>query len=344
MSLSVNQHNYDIYYKLDDAKVSIISGGSNFSLVSDISKLLGININNTTKYFSNTEIRPLICKSITGKTVYIIQTGCAYNNKSINDYLIELYLYIRTCKRSDAARIVVVMPLYPYSRQDKKDKPRAAISASDIGFLLETAGANRIITYDLHNPAIQGFHSIPVDNLPCNKFIIDYLQKIIKDKSQYTLVSPDAGCLPRIKKYARILGLPMVYFSKERDYTKENTISESVIIGDHKKYVKDKHMIFIDDMADTCGTLCKTCKLLKEKGAIDVIVGVTHGIFSGDALDKINSNDDIKIIITSDSLPQKENMEKCLKILTYSLAESIAEVITRLEFNKSISEMSLFQY
>ena len=318
----------------------VLAGSSHPELVQLIRSKLGISsVDNDIQYFSNTEIRPLIKSSVRGCNVYIIQTGSNNNLRSINDYIMELYLLIKTCKRSDAKSINVILPFYPYCRQDKKDFPRGAICARDMADLLEMAGANRVITFRLHNPAIQGFFTIPVDNLFCDSYILSFLKKIIKDKEDdYVLVSPDEGALKMTKLYASGLKLPMVYFCKERDYTKQNVVENSNLIGS-KKYIVNKHAIIIDDMCDTFGSLNKAISLLEKKGVKDVIIVVTHGILSGPAIDRINKCQMVKTLLTSDSLPQRKNVQLCDKIKTFTISNQIVEVIRRLESGRSISEM-----
>jgi len=255
----------------------------------------------------------------------------------------EIYILAKTLKRSDAKTINLIVPFFPYSREDKKDSPRGAISARDIADMFEFAGINRIITFDLHSPQIQGFFQIPCDNLFTTYTIVDYIRKHIfkkykNYKDKFVLVAPDEGALKRTKEFARLFKLPFMVLSKERDYSKTNIVSKTVLIG-NKKYIKGRTAIIIDDMIDTFGTVNKATKLLEEKGATDLIVCATHGIFSANALEKINKNDFIKMVLVSDSIPQTQHQKECKKLKVFSIAPVIANIVKRLVKGQSISEL-----
>ncbi len=331
--------------------VRIIGGSSNPQLVADVSKLLNRKpIGNVFEYFANTEFRPRIPESVRGKNVFILQTG-GYasekdsngNYRTANDYLMETYILARTLRRSDAKHVNLIVPFFPYSREDKKDNPRGAISARDVADIFELAGVDRVITFDLHSPQIQGFFNIPCDNLYTTYAIRDYLHKniFVKNKNykeKFVLVAPDEGALKRIKMFAGLFRLPFLVLSKERDYSKKNTVEKTVLIGD-KKYLKGRTAIVIDDMMDTFGTIDKASKLLQKKGAKALIVAATHGIFSGPALDRINNNDFIKMVLVSDSIPQEAHKRLSKKIKVFSIAPIIADIVKRLATGKSISAM-----
>ncbi len=331
--------------------VRIIGGSSNPQLVADVSRLLNRKpIGNVFEYFANTEFRPRIPESVRDKNIFVLQTG-GYasqkdengNYRTANDYLMETYILTRTLRRSDAKTVNLIAPFFPYSREDKKDNPRGAISARDVADLFELAGVDRVITFDLHSPQIQGFFNIPCDNLYTTYAIKDYLDRHIfaktKDyKKKFVLVAPDEGALKRIKMFAGLFRLPFLVLSKERDYSKKNTVEKTVLIGD-KKYLKGRTAIVIDDMMDTFGTIDKAGKLLEEEGAKALIVAATHGIFSGPALDRINNNDFIKMILVSDSIPQNAHRKESKKIRVFSIAPLIADIIKRLATGKSVSEM-----
>lgn len=298
-------------------------------------------------YFSNGEIRTNITKSIRGKNIYVVSSPTSDDNKSINDYIMETYLLIRTCKNSDASNITLISPYYPYSRQDKKDNSRVCISARDIADLYITSGINRVITFDLHSHQIQGFFNIPCDNFYCINMIYDYLvdnYNINNNNTlnqEYVMIAPDEGALKRVQTYANKFNMPFMVVSKERDYTKINKVDKAVLIGD-KKYLENRTAIIIDDMADTCGTVIKVGELLKNKGAKDVIVIVTHGILSGPALERLNNTEYIKEIIVSDSLPQENNKKLCNKLKTYSVVPTLSKIVNRLDNGASLSELFEF--
>ena len=214
---------------------TILYGNSHPQLAKDIFLHLKLDFPNKSNctYFSNNEVRPIIRNSIRGQNIYIIQTGVS-NEKSINDYIIETLLLITTCKRSNCKRIILVMPHFPYARQDKKEKPRAAISAADICRIFYNAGVNEFVSFDLHNKAIQGFIPCSFNNIPCYKQIKHLIVDFVEDKTKYCLAAPDESASLSISKYSNELQIPMVYFCKKRDYNVENTIISSKLIGDTK--------------------------------------------------------------------------------------------------------------
>ncbi len=329
--------------------VRIIGGSSNPKLVADVSKLLKKKpIGNVFEYFANTEFRPRIPESVRNKDIFILQTG-GYTNKddgdfrTANDYLMETYILAKTLRRSDAKTVNLIAPFFPYSREDKKDNARGAISAKDVADLFEMAKISRVITFDLHAPQIQGFFNVPCDNLYTTYEIKKYLDKnVFKNKGSYkdkfVLVAPDEGALKRIKEFAGLFKLPFLVLSKERDYSKKNTVNKTVLIGD-RKYLKGRTAIIIDDMIDTFGTVNKATGVLKEKGAKDLIICATHGIFSNKALDLINNNDFIKMVLVSDSIPQGLHKKACKKLRVFSIAPIISDIVKRIVAGKSISQM-----
>ena len=325
----------------------IIGGSSNPSLLQDVVGILKCKyLNNVFEYFANTEFRPRISESVRNKNVFILQTGGYADKKNCrtaNDYLMEMYILAKTLQRSDAGSVSLIVPFFPYSREDKKDNPRGAISAKDVADILELAHIKRVITFDLHSPQIQGFFNIPCDNLYTTYLLKKYLDKEVfrKDKNykkKFVLVAPDEGALKRIKKFAGLFKLPFVVLSKERDYNKKNTVERTVLIGD-KKYLENRTAIIIDDMIDTFGTINKATEVIKRKGCQNLIVCATHGILSGPAIDLINNNKFIKSVIVSDSIPQDVHKSLCKKLKVFTIAPMIADIIKRLEKGNSISAM-----
>lgn len=324
----------------------IINGKSHPELALLISKKSNIPlINYESKDFANTEVQININESIRGKDIYIVQTGSSNIikfHKSVNDHIIELCLLIDTCKRADAKSITLIVPCYPYARQDKKDGPRGCISASVIAKMLETMGINRIISVDLHCAQIQGFFRKPCDNLYCIKYLSEHLKTNYFNfddyKNKFVIISPDEGAFKRAQDYALIFNLPHMILSKERDYSTVNKVNKVVLIG-HKKYLEGRTAIIVDDMCDTAGTVIKSTELLIEKGAKDVIVAVTHGILSNPAIDRINNCKHIKSFICSDSIPQGENMKRCKKLDVFTISDLLADVVKRLRDGKSVSEV-----
>jgi ribose-phosphate pyrophosphokinase len=327
----------------------ILTTNSHLELAKKLSKESDIPLIETKiDYFSNGEIKTNILKSIRGKNIFVVSSPCNSDERTINDYIMETYLLIRTCKNSDASNITLICPYYPYSRQDKKDNSRVCISARDIADLFITAGINRMISFDLHSHQIQGFFNIPCDNFYCINMIYDYLIKnysinknLEKLNTEYVMVAPDEGALKRVQTYANKFNMPFMVVSKERDYTQINKVDKAVLIGD-KKYLENRTAIIIDDMVDTCGTVIKVGELLKSKGAKDVIVIATHGILSGPAIERINNSNYIKEIIVSDSLPQEKNKKICSKLKTFTIIPTLSIIINRLIEGGSLSEIFKF--
>ena len=327
-------------------KFSLIGGTSHPTLCQKIAqKNIIEQINCDIQYFSNGELRPVIASSIRGKDIFILQTGSnnTITNKSINDYIMETYLLAKTCKRSDANSITLIMPCYPYARQDKKDNPRGSISARDIADLFEISGIKRIICFDLHCHQIQGFFNIPCDNIYTHSLIIKHLKTHIFQTNKldiinqnYVVISPDDGAVKKANSFAMELGLPLLVISKERDYREINKVKKMTIIG-NLNLLKDKSAILLDDMCDTFGTIEKAAEILEKNGAKEVILCITHGIFSGPAIERMNQCKIVKHIICSDTLPQEENIKRCNKIQVYSIADTIGTIIECITTGKSLS-------
>ena len=324
----------------------ILSTTSHSTLAKRLSKTSNVPILETNiQYFSNNEIRTSITKSVRGKSLYIV-TSPHNNDKSINDYIMETFLLIKTCKRSDSGNITLICPCYPYARQDKKNNSRTCISAKDIADLFTLAGINRIVCFDLHSHQIQGFFNIPCDNFYCINMIHQYLidnhsiNQEFNNKldTKYVIVAPDEGALKRVQVYANNFKMPFMVVSKERDYSQVNKVEKAVLIGD-KKYLEGRTAIIVDDMLDTGGTVLKVGELLMSKGAKDVIVIVTHGILSGPAINRINNAEYLKEVIVSDSLPQEDKQLICSKLKTYSIVPVLSEVIYKLNTGGSLSEI-----
>lgn len=331
-------------------QVRIIAGSSNVELAQTAAKHLKVRlVQSDMQYFSNSELRPVIGESVRNKDVFIIQTGgfsrqhgvAPGDMRSVNDYLVETYLLMRTLKRSDVRTMTLVMPFFPYSRQDKKDNPRGAISARDVADMFEFAGLHRIVTFDLHSPQIQGFFNVPCDNLYTAHLIKEYFDNHVFKKgyqNKYALIAPDEGALKRMREYAGMFGLPLFVLSKERDYRKRNEVEKTILIGNPED-IKGRTAIIIDDMIDTFGTINTASKLIQDAGANGLIVAATHGIFSGPAIERINKNPFIQQVLVSDSIPQVANKAQSKKIDTYSIAPMVAETIRRLSRGESLSTM-----
>ncbi len=322
----------------------IIAGSSATTLAQSVAEKLGTTLHRgEMQYFANGEIRPILHESVRHKDVYVIQSGNDGDTagRTANDLVMETLLLIKTLRRSDAGRINLVLPFFPYSRQDKKDNSRGAISARDVADLYEHAGAHRVITFDLHAAQIQGFFNIPCDNLYTAHLIKEYFDKhhfTPGYEDRYALVAPDEGALKRMREYAGMFGLPLFVLSKERDYRKKNEVERVALIGDSGG-LQGRIAIVIDDMIDTFGTINSAVKILEENGAQGVIVAATHGILSTPAIERINANPLIHEVIVSDSIPQEVHSAGSKKLRVFSLVDMVAKAITHLEEGRSLSTL-----
>ena len=328
--------------------MATLSGSSHEELSHMVSVMTGIKeIKCLRERFSNTEIRVEIGENVRNRDMLLFQTG-SYNTTSgysVNDHLMEALIMIDACRRSGVKSITLIMPCYPYARQDKKDESRAPISSKLVANMLTAAGIDRLIVMDLHASQIQGFFDIPVDNIYSINLLHNYLKGTyfsgLTDEElgeKFILVSPDAGAAKRTLKFGSIMRLNTVIMHKERNYTKKNTVNKTVLICDSDTIV-GKTAIIVDDMCDTAGTMVKAVNTLVENGATDVICAVTHGIFSGPALERINKCSSIKSVIVSNSLPQESNMTKCDKIETYDISPLISDVVHCIGTGDSISAL-----
>jgi len=270
--------------------------------------------------YSDGEFQPSFEESVRGARIFII--GSTHPS---SEHLMEMLLMLDAAKRASARHITAVMPYFGWARQDRKDKPRVPIGAKLIAKLLETAGATRIITMDLHADQIQGFFEKPVDHLYASTIFLPYINSL--KLSDLTIASPDMGGSKRAYAYSKFLSTDVVICYKQRE--KANIISHMELIGN----VKGKNVILVDDMVDTAGTLTKAADLMKERGAASVRAICTHALLSGDAYEKIEASQLEKLIVT-DSIPSKVSHPK-VKVL--SCAPLFAEVMKNVHSNQSIS-------
>jgi ribose-phosphate pyrophosphokinase len=295
----------------------IFSGNSNPVLSQKICDYLNVPLGGEkVKRFSDGEIQIEIDENVRSKDVYVIQSTCS----PVNDNLVELLLMLDALKRSSADRISAVIPYYGYARQDKKVAPRVPISAKLVADLLTVAGANRIITMDLHAGQIQGFFNIPVDNLFAAPVILDYIKANFRD--DLVIVSPDAGGVERARAFAKRLDAGLAIVDKRRDAP--NQAKAMAVIGD----VTDKVVIILDDMVDTAGTLIEAADAIMRNGAREVHASCAHPVLSGPAIERIE-NSALKTVFVTDTIPLKNNAKVCDKIKVHSIAELIGEAIIR---------------
>ena len=311
-------------------KLKLFTGNSNPALAKRIADAMGVSLGDcTVKQFADGEVSVNFNESVRGCDVFLIQSTCC----PVNDNFMELLVMIDACRRASANRITAVMPYFGYARQDRKARPRDPISAKLCANMLEAAGADRVLTMDLHANQIQGFFDIPVDNLLGTKILTQYFyDKIGTNNSDYVVVSPDLGSVTRVRKFTDKLDLPMAIVDKRRP--KPNVSEVMNIIGD----IKDKNVILVDDMVDTAGTLCNGAKALVERGgAKSVIACATHGVLSGPAIERLQ-NSVIDKLILLDTIPV-EGDKAIDKIEMLTVADLFAEAIHRIYDENAISDL-----
>ena len=311
-------------------RLKLFTGNSNPALAQKIADAMGLQLGDcTVKQFADGEVSVNFNESVRGCDVFLIQSTCC----PVNDNFMELLVMIDACRRASANRITAVMPYFGYARQDRKARPRDPISAKLCANMLEAAGADRVLTMDLHANQIQGFFDIPVDNLLGTKILTQYFyDKIGTNNPDYVVVSPDLGSVTRVRKFTDKLDLPMAIVDKRRP--KPNVSEVMNIIGD----IKDKNVILVDDMVDTAGTRCNGAKALVERGgAKSVIACATHGVLSGPAIERLQ-NSVIDKLILLDTIPVEG--EKAIdKIEMLTVADLFAEAIHRIYDEHAISDL-----
>jgi ribose-phosphate pyrophosphokinase len=312
---------------LADDKFKIFCGTANPELAKAICDYVGVPLGKAEHgRFSDGETRYQILENVRGADVFVVQPCC----HPVDFNLMQLLLMIDAFKRASAWRITAVIPYYPYARQDRKDKPRVAISAKLVADLLETAGSSRVLTLDLHAPQIQGYFNIPVDHLFASPVLVEYFQK--KNLGPMTIVSPDAGGVERARYFAKRMDAPLAIVDKRRI---DVNVSEVMnLIGD----VKGRPALVIDDIIDTAGTLVKTAEALIEHGATKVFAACTHPVLSGPAAERITKSA-IEEVVVADSVPLNEAARKVSKIKVLSVAPLLARGIQSIHEETSISEL-----
>lgn len=311
---------------MENFDLVLFSGSANPKLTEGIAKQLGIALGRIRiERFADNETYVQFLENIRGKDVFLVQPTC----NPANENIMELLIMIDAAKRASAGRITAVMPFYGYRRQDRKTESREPITAKLVADLLTAAGADRVVVIDLHSGQVQGFFNIPLDNLTAEPLILNYLRGM--KLPNLTVVAPDVGSAKGARDFARLLDAEMAVISKKRGVHDEvETVS---LIGE----VAGKNIAIIDDEISTGGTIVNAAKILKENGAGDIYVAVTHPILAGNAIEKLNAAP-IKELIVTDTIPIAENkmMEK-IKVL--SVSEILAKAIGNIHANKSVSEL-----
>jgi len=305
----------------------VISGTANPSLTAEICQVLGVPVAPCDiSRFSDSEIGVKINCNIRGADVYIVQPTCA----PVNEHLAELLFLIDACRRASADRINAVVPYFGYARQDRKEEGRVSLSAKLVANLITVAGANRVITVDLHAGQIQGFFDIPVDHLLAQPILIDYVSKNIGIDDS-VVVSADVGRVKRARNFAERLGLPLAIVDKRRPAADQAEVVN--VIGD----VEGRKALIFDDMIDTGGTICHAANAVVDRGALQVYGCCTHAVFSGEARQRLAEAPIEKIVIT-DTIPHS-HPGPLKNLVVCSVAPMIAEAIKRIHTRQSVSEM-----
>ncbi|NLN15441.1 MAG: ribose-phosphate pyrophosphokinase [Tissierellia bacterium] len=304
--------------------IKLITGNSNLELAKKISNELDVPLAKCeVTRFSDGEINVNISETVRGMDVFIIQSTCS----PVNENLMETLILIDAVKRASAGRINAVIPYYGYARQDRKTKAREPITAKLVADLLTTAGADRVISMDLHAGQIQGYFDIPVDHLTAVPLLANYFKDIISPDT--VVVSPDLGGVTRVRNFANVLDLPIAIIEKRRP--KANVSEVMNVIGD----IEGKDVILVDDIIDTAGTICQAAAALKKFGARKVYGCATHGVLSGPAVERI-FNSELESFVVTDTIPLPEEAMGG-KIEVVSVANIFAEAIRRINTNESVS-------
>nr|PZM91752.1 MAG: phosphoribosylpyrophosphate synthetase [Pseudomonadota bacterium] len=307
----------------------VFSGNSNPKLARDICAYLGRPLSAASvDRFSDGETSVEIGENVRGVECFVVQSTCT----PTNDHLMELLVMIDALKRASAASITAVIPYYGYARQDRKVAPRTPITAKLVADLLTAAGANRVVSMDMHAGQIQGFFNIPFDHLYAAPVFVEYMKQTVEDPEQVVIVSPDAGGVERARAYSKRLGASLAIVDKRR--ARANVAEVMNLIGD----VEGKHAILLDDMIDTAGTLTNAARALMEKGAARVSAYAVHPVLSGPAIERLEDSPIDRVVVT-DTIPLREEARACAKIQVLSVAHLFGEAIRRIHSADSLSSL-----
>jgi ribose-phosphate pyrophosphokinase len=307
--------------------LKIFSGRAHPALAREICAYLAIPLGELTLYnFSDGEDYCQIDENVRGADVFVVQPTCS----PVNDHVMELLILLDAFRRSSASRITAVMPYFGYARQDKKDKPRVPIAAKLMADLLTAAGADRILTMDLHAAQIQGFFNIPVDHLFAAPVILDAIRKL--EPEELVIVSPDVGGLTRARAIAKRLDASLAVIDKRRTGKNETEILN--VVGD----VEGKDALILDDIIDTAGTLVQAEAALRQQGARRTYAAAVHGVFSGPALERIEASKLQRLLVTN-TIPVDAAMARCPRIQALSVAPLLGEAIQRIHDGASVSSL-----
>ena len=307
--------------------MKLFGGTSNPTLTLEVCEYLGISPGKiTVKAFSDGETQVEIGENIRGSDVFVLQSTCT----PVNDNLMQLLIIMDALKRASAARITAVIPYFCYSRQDRKVKPRVPISAKLVADLITVAGADRVISMDLHAGQIQGYFNIPVDNIFAAPIILKYIQSHFNNN--LVIVSPDAGGVERARAFAKRLNASLAIIDKRREGPNVSEVMN--IIGE----VKGKTAIILDDMVDTAGTLTQAAQALKNRGTTSIYACCTHPVLSGPAIKRIEESPIDSLVVTN-TIPLSDGAKNCKKITILSVAELLGETVKRIYNSQSVSTL-----
>ena len=308
--------------------MKLVTGNSNLKLAKNISKYVGLELSNCdVKRFADNEIFVEMKENVRGEDVFVVQS----TSYPANDNLMELLIIIDTLRRASAKRITAVIPYFGYARQDRKPGPRTPITSKLVANMIDKAGANRVLTMDLHAGQIQGFFDIPTDNLFAAPVLVEDIKSKITSNTPI-IVSPDVGGVVRARIIAKRIGADLAIVDKRRERAGESEVMN--IIGD----VNGKECFMIDDIVDSAGTLCNASDALISEGATKVFSYVTHGVLSGKAVERVNSSSLTKLLIT-DTIEESEGVKKSDKIDIISISSLLGEAIKRISDEKSVSSL-----
>ena len=311
----------------EDKRFKLFSGTANRPLTEEIATHIGVKVGEAKmQRFADGEVYFQLLENVRGVDVFVVQPTCY----PVDQHLVELLVMIDALKRASAARITVVVPYYGYARQDRKDRPRVAISAKLIADLLTTAGANRALFVDLHAAQIQGFFNIPVDHLFASPVLVSYFREL--HLPNLTVVSPDAGGVERARFFAQKMGAPLAIVDKRR--TDINIAEVMNVVGD----VKGKSCLILDDIIDTAGTLVKPADALYEAGAASVYAAASHAVLSGPAIERI-ANSRLEEVVVTNTIPLRDAAQKLPKIKVLSIAGLLGAAIESIHMETSVSSL-----
>lgn len=312
-------------------RLMLFSGGANEALAEEVADLLGVKLGSLQRStFASGEIYVRPNESVRGADCFVIQS----HTRPINFHIMEQLITIDALRRASARKITAVTPFFGYARQDKKVLPREPITARLIADLYMTAGADRIVSVDLHTGQIQGFIDRPFDHLTANPIFVDHLTHALDGPT--TVVSPDAGGVKRAERFARHLGAYVAFVHKRREAETHNESAALAVIGK----VEGRHAVIIDDIVDTAGTVCNAAELLMQKGALSVTVAATHGVLSPPAVDRIK-NAPIHQMVVTNSLPLPEEAVGLDKLVVLSIAPIVSEALEAIFMESSVSQIFL---